>query len=94
MPCWGKPHTYCGHISAAKSTVNIYVPIYLHVYIFISTYGTYVSLVLRVPRATGKRKTGSLRSKVTHGWLISNKIGEIVLYFISCSSLQSANVQS
>ena len=50
----------------------------LSVYIYIYTYGMYVSLVPWVPCAMGKCKTGSMRSKVTHSWLINKKFGEIV----------------
>ena len=46
--------------------------------------GTQVSLVSLVPRAMGKRKTDSMRSKVTRGWLIGKKLGGIsfILYLL------------
>ena len=78
------PHSLC---SAAKPSVNIYV--------LLSLYGLHVSLVPQIPHTTGKRKTGPVRSNVTHDWLISKKLCEIVLYFTSSSSSpRSANVQS
>ena len=79
--------------AAQASRCTIYI--YIHVRTYISTYGTYVSLVPQVSCATDKRKTDSMRSKVAKGWLIGKKLGEIFLYFTSCSSSpQSTNVQS
>ena len=70
-----EPHTYRVVLLILCEYLCTYT-----VYIYISTYGTYISLVPRIPHATGKRKTGSMRSTVTHGWLIGKKLGEIFLY--------------